>query len=473
MEHAPIPYFDPDGLRGAVVRDLPAESVADLASALGDYFSNAAPVLVARDLRTPSVGNAASVAGALAEGGADVVELGAMPLPALRFAVREMGARAGLMVTTAHEPHASARIRLLGRGGDDLPPEEVREVERRLRPPTPRPTPRRAGGSRRNDGEGIARYLASIVAHVDRGAVWSARPRVVLDCAHGTGTLATPRLLARLGCQLTTLNGSGDPTALGTGSDRDGRPLADLARTVVATHALLGIAHDADSERAAFVDETGRPVPGAAALALFAGFALDRHPHARVVATLTSSRALETVVADRGGELRVAAPDGRAIASEVRRLDAKFAGTEVGDYYWPEHLCAPDGPMSAVRMVELLLTSGAPLSALVDRLPTDATVSREVPLPLESRSSVMQRLQRTLAVGATRVLDAEGVQAFYDDGWVLVRPDGPRPACRITAGSRSDERASDLLERTAKVVSDLVSAFTYDGGSGDLWCDPA
>lgn len=85
----------------------------------------------------------------------------------------------------------------------------------------------------------------------------------------------------------------------------------------------------------------------------------------------------------------------------------------------------------------------------------------------------MQRVQRTLAGEAKRVVDADAVKAFYDDGWVLVGPAGSEPSCRITAGSRSEERARELLERGAKLVSDLVSAFTYDGGGGDLWCDPA
>ena len=476
MEHSPIPYLDPDGSRGLVVRALAAESVAGLASVLGEYFSGAAPVLVARDLRTTSAGIAAAIAGALPMSGREVVELGPMPIPALRFAVREMGARAGLMVTAgtaAHEPPRSARIRLIGPGGDDLPLEEVRELERRLHRSPPIAAPRHGGGSLRNDGKGVARYLGSIVAQVDAGPMRSARPRVALDCDHGTSALATPQLLSQLGCQLTTLNALSDPAPIGPAPEGERGRLADLARAVVATGALLGIAHDGDSDRVAFVDETGRPVPGAAALALLAGFALDRHPHARVVASLTSSSALETVVAQRGGDLRFAAPGDRAMISEVRRLDAKFGGNEAGEYCWPEHLCAPDGPMSAVRMVELLLASGAPLSVLVDRLPTEATVSREVPLPLESRTSVMQRVQRTLAGEAKRVVDADAVKAFYDDGWVLVGPAGSEPSCRITAGSRSEERARELLERGAKLVSDLVSAFTYDGGGGDLWCDPA
>ncbi len=476
MDNPPTPSFGPEGVRGVVGRELTAGSVADLGTVLGEYFSGAAPLLLARDLRSTSVGIAAEIAGSLPVGGANVVELGPMPVPALRFAVRELGARAGLMVTTvtaSQDPLASVRIRLLGFGGDDLPLEEVREVERRLHRPTPLASPGHDAGSLRNDGEGVGRYLGSIVAQVDATPIRSVRPRVVLDCAHGTSALATPQLLSQVGCQLTTLNASSDPTPLGPPAERDGPPLADLARAVVATGSLLGIAHDGDSERVAFVDETGRPVPGGAALALLAGLALERHPRARVVASLTSSNAVETVVAQRGGELRVAAPGSRAIAAEVRRLDAKFAGEEVGEYYWPEHLCAPDGPMSAVRMVELLLTSGAPLSVLVDRLPTETTVSREIPLPLESRTSVMQRVVRTLASEATRVLDAEGVKAFYDDGWVVVRPVGTEPACRITAGSRSEERARQLLERGVTLVGDLVSAFTYDGGSGDLWCDPA
>jgi hypothetical protein len=120
----------------------------------------------------------------------------------------------------------------------------------------------------------------------------------------------------------------------------------------------------------------------------------------------------------------------------------------------PERYCGTDrnpGPMSATL---------------------EGHRARTVPLPLETRASVLDRVRRTLAQEAERVETADGVEAYYSDGVVRFRAMGTDPVCSITAESSSENRAETLLERSATLVNDLVRALASGDSAGDLWCAP-
>lgn len=469
MTNGPPPLFGPDGVRAVTGRPLTPEVIARLGRALSDYVAGQGPVLVGRTVGPASERSVGSVIEGLRSGRGSVIDVGPAPLPALRYAVRARNAAAGAMVTIEHDRPEREAIRLIGRGGSDLAPSDEISISARFE-----------GLSRVEVGAlgyeppravtgDLDGYLAALRQRADEPLLRAARPRVVVEGGPGSYAGTLPRLLAHLGCDVTA-----GPSASGApNGPRSGPDSVELGRAVISDRALLGIAVDADSDRVSYVDEKGRPVAGSAALALLVRRELARRPNGRVVTSVSSSAVLEGVVKEGGGELVAAATGCRAMAAEVERSAAVFAGEENGEFYWPEHLNAPDGILSSVRMVELVVSEGVPLSDLVDRLPRVERRVREVPLPFESTPPVMDRVRRTLAHEARRLVDLEGVKALYDDGWLLVRPVGDEPRCRIDAESPSGARAAELLERGATLVSDLARAFAYDGGSGDLWCDPA
>ena len=105
--------------------------------------------------------------------------------------------------------------------------------------------------------------------------------------------------------------------------------------------------------------------------------------------------------------------------------------------------------------------------------PSDAMVERTVPLPEATRSSVIERVRRTLAREAVRVVEDEGITAYFPDGWLAVRPLKGEASCTVSAGSQSPERSAELVERGTTLVHDLVQAFGSADDLGDLWCDVA
>jgi phosphomannomutase len=106
-------------------------------------------------------------------------------------------------------------------------------------------------------------------------------------------------------------------------------------------------------------------------------------------------------------------------------------------------------------------------------VPSDSTLERTVPLPEATRTSVMERVRRTLAREAERVVDEDGITAYFPDGRLNLRPAGTAPECRVSAHGSSPERAAALVDRGTSLVRDLVQALGSADDLGDLWCDVA
>ncbi|HEV2316103.1 MAG TPA: phosphoglucosamine mutase [Thermoplasmata archaeon] len=464
--------FGTDGIRLVVGRELTPELLTKVVSALAAYLRGNGEVLLARDFRTTSEAIARVVSGGLLMQGIHVRDLGVMPTPCLQFNVRHLGATMGVTVTASHNPTEFNGLKLTGPEGLELPRDGEEFIERSIHTGDFPSGTWDHVGAYRADSDGIDRYLRSIVSHVDVEAVRRFAPTVVLDSGNGTSLLTGPPLLRELGCRVITLNANPDGYFSGRPSEPSEENLAELRRAVVEFGAAVGIAHDGDSDRIAFVDEQGRYIPGEVALAVFARARLKEHPHATIVTSITSSTAVADVVREMGGRLVETRSGSLPVARGVVESRAIFAGEENGGYYWPEHQVARDGPMSSAKMVELLAHERRPLSEIVAEMPTYTVLKTKVPLAQEALAArpikeyVVREARRRLESGAQRLIDIDGIKAHYPDGWLLVRPSGTEPICRVFAESRDPARAKELLAQGVDLVQELLGEWKRHAPTG-------
>ncbi|HKV90893.1 MAG TPA: hypothetical protein VJQ43_06865, partial [Thermoplasmata archaeon] len=59
----------------------------------------------------------------------------------------------------------------------------------------------------------------------------------------------------------------------------------------------------------------------------------------------------------------------------------------------------------------------------------------------------------------------DGVKAFYPDGWLLVRPSGTEPICRVYAEGRDPARAEALRDHGVGLVQGAVEELGERGTS--------
>jgi phosphomannomutase/phosphoglucomutase len=456
----PVRLFGTNGIREVVGQKMTAPFVVQVSGAIARVVPVGKPIAVGRDGRTSSEAFAQIAASTLALAGHTVIDLGLLPTPAIQYNVRAVGAQMAVVVTASHNPPEFNGIKCIAEDGLEVERFVEEAIEKEVAAGAVASAPFDRVGELRSDRVGAQRYVEGILGRVDVPSVSKRRFTVVLDCGNGASVPTSPQLLRRLGCRVITLNGQVDGTFPGHLSEPTEAHLADLAHTVPAVGADLGIAHDGDADRAVFIDEKGRYIPGEKTLTLLARDTVHRHGGGIVVTPVTSSQSVEDVVRAEHGEIVYTKVGSPTVTHEMMRRKAVFGGEENGGLIFPGFQLARDGAMTAAAMLDLLARSGRSLGELVDGLPEYFLVKQKVACPSELRSTVLAALKDQLAAGSEKVITLDGVKAYRGNGWVLLRPSGTEPLIRVFAEAKDAQEANalarEVLVRVERTLAELA-----------------
>ncbi len=444
--------FGTNGIREVVGEKFTASFVSQVSAAIASVVPPPGPIAVGWDGRTSSPEFSRIVSSTLALAGHRVIELGLLPTPAIQFNVGPVGARLAVIVTASHNPPEFNGLKCIASDGLEVPRAVEEQIEAAVEKGAARTVPFASVGEISTDAFAGERYLSGILGQVDGAAIAGRRFKVALDCGNGASVVTSPALLRRLGCRVVSLNGHVDGTFPGRASEPTEASVADLRKLVPAVGADLGIAHDGDADRAVFVDATGAFVPGESMLALLARDAAQRNPGGIVVVPVSASQAVEDAVAAVGGSVVYTKVGSPSITHEMQARHAVFGGEDNGGLVFPRFQLARDGGMSAAAVLDLLARRGVPLRDLVASVPRYALVREAVACPAELRAPVLDRLSKSLAEGAARVVALDGLKVYRDGGWVLLRPSGTEAIFRISAESKDAASARALADRGVAAV---------------------
>lgn len=457
--------FPPDlmvsvsGFRGRIGAPLTPELVTSLAAAYGSFLRQEGDgdlVFVGRDSRTsgPMLERAA-VAGLLSVG-CRVVELGIVPTPTLLLAVEDAGAAGGLGVTASHNPAEWNALKFCVGDGTYLPPERMARFQAFVQEQDPVRVQWDELHVTSSDTDAIRRHHDRIMAlpHLDVPMIRRKKLKVALDCVHGAGGAMVPALLEDLGC---------DVAAIGLPTDgrfpRDPEPTAatlkDLGALVKESGAVVGFAVDPDVDRLSLVDETGKPMGEDLTLALAADVVLARTP-GPVVTNLSTSRVVEDVALAHNCPLIRSAVGEINVASRMIQEKAVVGGEGNGGVILPALHHTRDAPVGVALLLQLLASSGLPLSALVAQWPSYSIVKEKMTFPRESLDRAYAVLQEKLPGDAPDRTDGLRLQWPEERAWLHVRPSGTEPIVRLIAEAPELDLAKDLVDRSRSYLEEVA-----------------
>jgi phosphomannomutase / phosphoglucomutase len=457
-----VRLFGTNGIREVVGERLTAPFVTAVVGGIAKGNPVGSPIVVGWDGRTSSPAFARIASATLALAGHRVIEVGVLPTPAIQYNVTALHGQFGVIITASHNPPSFNGVKCIA--GDGL--EVLRPVEEAIEASVEAgqglAVPFDRVGEITQDLQGGHRYVEGIVGQVNAAAVARRKFHIVLDCGNGASVDTSPRLMRRLGIRAVTLNAQLDGTFPGHLSEPTEANLADLARTVPATGADLGIAHDGDADRAVFVDEKGTYLPGERILTLMARDFVRKHAGGIVVTPVSASQSVEDVVRPLGGEVvytRVGSP---VVTREMLRRSAVFGGEENGGLIFPAFQLARDGAMTAAAVLELLAVQEVSLSEAVRDLPAYSLVKEKVTCPVELRAQVLEILAREVEAEGGHPITLDGLKLLRPGGWILLRPSGTEPLIRVFAEAKDPERAralaDDGLRRVRSAIEQLSRA---------------
>jgi len=402
-------------------------------------------VVVSRDMREHSPGLERALIDGLTAGGLDVIEIGLATTPMNYFAISHLGAAGGVQVTASHNPAQYNGFKFSRHGARPVSGDHgIALMEEKIKAGD---LPRAAKAGAVSQADVKKEYRQHILSFLRDGG--ARRLKVVVDAANGMGTIDRP-ILDAMGIELIPLYFELD----GRFPNHEANPLKeenlrDLENGVRQHGADLGVAFDGDADRAAFIDETGKAIGSDLMTGLIAGELLKREPGKAVLYDLRSSRAVAEYIQENGG-VPVRERVGHSfMKATLRKRDGIFGGELAGHYYFRDHSYADCPMLAMVEVLNLLRSSGKPLSELIRPLQRYAK-SPEINFEVEDKQAKMDELARRFADAQIDWLD--GVTFNYPDWWANVRPSNTEPYLRLVLEARTP---AELKKREEELIGIL------------------
>ncbi|HEY9420920.1 MAG TPA: phosphomannomutase/phosphoglucomutase [Thermoanaerobaculia bacterium] len=409
--------------------------------------ANGNTVVVGRDMREHSPGIEKALTRGLTDAGLDVVDIGLATTPMNYFAISHLNAAGGVQVTASHNPaqynglkfSRHGALPVSGEGGIKVMEEKVAagDLPKAEKPGTV---------SKADIYEAYEKHILSFLRHPEKR-----RLKVAIDAANGMGTI-DKETLEKMGIDLIPLYFELD----GSFPNHEANPLKeenlhDVMRLVRENGADLGVAFDGDSDRAAFIDETGEAIGSDLMTALIAGELLDREPGKAVIYDLRSSRAVPEYIQEHGGVARRERVGHSFMKATLRQLNGIFGGELAGHYYFRDHSYADAPLLSVVEVLNLLRETGKPLSELVRPLRRYAK-SPEINFEVEDKQAKMDELARRYSDAEIDYLD--GITLNYPDWWANVRPSNTEPFLRLVLEAKTAEQLEEKKRELFEILGE-------------------
>lgn len=439
------------GLRGVIGDGLDPQFLVEFAMALGT-LADGGTIVLSRDGRsTGEMVRHAVVAGLLATG-CKVLDAGIATTPTCGVLVRHHNAAGGLQITASHNPIQWNGLKSFSRAGAVLNATQGEELLRILNGKSFKLVGWEKLGTVEVLDNAAAPHIERVLSLVDVAAIRGRRFKVVLDCNHGSGGVATPQLLDALGCEVTVLGGTPDGRFKHV-PEPIAENLKGLCDVVKQLGADVGFAQDPDADRLAIVDETGRYIGEELTLALCADFVLATRKGPFVVNGSTS-RVTADVAAKHGCPFFRSHVGEANVVTKMNEVGAVFGGEGNGGVIDPQVGFVRDSFASTAYVLNGLARGTRTLSAWADSLPQYTIVKDKLECPRERVGAACAALRSDF--GDATAQEGDGLRLDWSDRWVQVRASNTEPIIRVIAEAPSGDAARGLCARAIAIVRQAV-----------------
>jgi len=424
-------------IRGIFGKDLTEETVSKIGSAFGIFLEENGAVVIGRDVRLSGEALREALISGLIRN-CNVTDIGVVPTPTLYFAIKHLKKDAGIMITASHNPPEWNGLKLFKKRGciygSEM--ERIKELAKEVSL-----TSRKAqGGTDLYDGI-IRDYTEFVLSKVKVHR----KLRVGADTSNGVCGLVAPSIFRRLGCEIFVLNEKPDGRFPAHSPEPKEETLGQLKEEVVKNGADFGVGYDADGDRAVFVDEKGKLIPGDLTLLIFIKDALEKNKGGKIVYEVSCSMAVDEFTRKHGGIPIVERVGHTFIMDRIISEGALLGGEKSSHFYFSECYGIDDATFASLRMAEILSKGKEKLSEIVHSLPKYPSVYEEnFDCSDNLKFKVIEKLKVRFKDLGLKFLDMDGVKLLDENGWVLLRASNTQPIIRVSAEAKTEKKLKKL-----------------------------
>jgi len=448
-----ISIFKAYDIRGVYPTQLDERAAYQIGAGLAasNLLTAGTTLVVGRDMRESSDVLFDSFAAGASANGLHVMDVGRCTTPMLYFAVNELQAAGGAMITASHNPGQYNGFKLVRESaipiGSDSGLDRILEHALKVQPPTK---------SHQMPAVHSCDLMQSYARFFSQRFSIEMKKPVVIDTGNGIAGPIVRRVLQDQTITCHELFFEPD----GRFPNHEANPLkeetlASLKAAIAKIPDAIGVAFDGDGDRVCFIDENGTIIRGDLLTALLSQHLLRENGPAPILYDLRSSRIVPEVIRASGGQ-PVKTRVGHAFVKRImREHDALFGGELSYHFYFRDFFYCESGILAMLDVCRLLAETGARLSDLVVPL-RKYFHSGEVNFEVRNTGLVLSALEDRFAHGSIEKLD--GLSVEYEDWWFNARPSNTEPLLRLTL----EARTPDLMTQKLDLVSNTIKEAEED-----------
>jgi len=429
-------------IRGIYGKDLTPEIMEKIGMAAGT--NSGGDFTVGRDFREHSDELEKVFISGVTSTGSNAHLVGAGPASLCVFANWQLENNVAAYITASHLPANWNGLKLFHEDGVGFFEDENNRLEQTML----------SGSFKKGDGkvenvEGMEdKYIDFIAERVKPEGV-----KVVVDFGNGAACLLVPKILKRLNVEAKYLFDWPDSTFQNRNPEPTPDSLGALSKSVVEEKADLGVAFDADGDRAVFTDEKGRVLETEQS-AVFLIRDIMKTQRGPVVANIECSSLIDEE-AEKFGQQVFRIPVGHTFLVQQTKAHNAVLGVEKSG-----HVCVPkfyrfdDAIINSAYMMEIISKLGRKVSEVVDELPPEFFVRLEIDSTDVEKFDVVNRLKEEVLKKYDNVVTIDGVRIdFSDSSWALIRASNTSPKIRLTVEAKNQQRLHELKDEMMALIA--------------------
>ena len=438
-------YFGTDGFRGEANKVLNYEHAIQIGRFLGWYYGKRlekkAKIVIGKDTRRSSYMFEYALCTGLMASGADAYIMHVTTTPSVAYITRVDDFDCGIMISASHNPYYDNGIKLLNSKGEKMDEETILPVEDYIDGKLEVPVANGHDIGRTVDYvAGRNRYIGYLISM----SKFSFKDvRVGLDVANGAAWSIAKGVFDALGAKTYVINA--EPDGYNINTDCGSTHIEHLQKFVVDNGLDVGFAYDGDADRCLCVDEKGNVITGDHILYIYGLYMKERDKllNNTIVTTVMSNFGLYKALDKAGINYEKTKVGDKYVYENMVQNGHRIGGEQSGHIIFTKYATTGDGILTSLKMMEVLLAKGKPLS--------------ELAAPVVFYPQVLKNVRVTSKPEAQNDPDVQAqvekvAEELGDDGRILVRESGTEPVIRVMVEAGSNELCEELVDSVIDVI---------------------
>lgn len=392
----------------------------------------------------------------------DTIAIGIVPTPTVQLSVETNdNAVGGISITASHNPEQWNGLKFINKEGVFCDLIENLKISDAIKFGDFNFSKTQEFGKTIIDNSAIDKHIQKVldIPLLKNGTIEkiiSKKYKVVVDAVNASGSVAIPKLLKKMGCEVIEMFCDGSGKFPHT-PEPIPKNLSRLAEEVKKQNADLGIAVDPDADRLVLIDDTAKPIGEEKTIVLAIESVLNNMNlfltndfEAKVVVNQSTSKMVDDIASKYSVEVERSSVGEINVVKTMKKRKAIIGGEGSGGVILPHCHYGRDSLVGTALILSLMALRSMTLSELSDSLPKYFIFKKKCVFKGDW-NNLQSKLIKFFPNG--KAIKSDGIKIIFTKSWFQVRASNTEPIVRILAEDVDEKEAKRLVNQVMKICN--------------------